>query len=197
VWIPLALAIAWWGRPRPLWLFVGIALISVAVAFGVATMIWTRPTGEFAGGTPAWLGRTELIVPAIIFWGFPWVGTIGVLIYLAGLQNISTEVYEAAEIDGAGPIRKLTHIELPLVMTQVRINLIFMTIGTLADYGLFLLLLGPNGGPGGAGMVPGLYAYRAAFSDGRFGYACALGIVMFAVTLAITALYQRYVRIEK
>jgi ABC-type sugar transport system permease subunit len=176
---------------------VGVCMIILSILFMLLTMIWTAPTGEFAEGTPAWLGRTELIVPAIVFWGFPWVGTIGVLIYLAGLQNIPADVYEAAELDGVGPIRKLTSIELPLVMTQVRINLIFMTIGTLADYGLFLLLLGPNGGPGGVGMVPGLYAYRAAFMDGRFGYACALGIVMFVVTLAVTMLYQKYVKVEK
>jgi ABC-type sugar transport system permease subunit len=125
------------------------------------------------------------------------VGTVGVLLYLAGLANIGQDIYEAAEIDGIGSVGKLFFIELPLILGQVRINLIFLTIGTLTDYGLFLLLLGSQGGPGGVGMVPGLYMYRTAFVDGEFGYACALGIVLAAIILVITVLYQRYVSIEK
>ena len=138
-----------------------------------------------------------LIIPSLLFWGFPWVGTVGVLIYLAGLQNIDGDVYEAAELDGAGPLTRLFRIELPLIMTQVRINLIFMTIGTLNDYGLVLVLFGASGGPGNRGMVPGLYMYREAFASGRHGYACALGMVPFAIILGITMLYQKYVRVEK
>ncbi len=175
----------------------GLAVViggAVLVAFG---MIWTRPTEQFAGGTPAWLGNQDLVLPALIIWGFPWVGTVGVLIYLAGLQQISDDVYEAAELDGVGPVGKLFRIELPLIMTQVRINLIFMTIGTLTAYELYLILLGQDGGPGNVGMVPGLYMYRSAFIDLRYGYACALGMVMFVIILLLTVIYQKYVKVEK
>lgn len=169
-----------------------------AVLLSLLFCAWpTRPISVFADGTPAWLGNQHLIIPAVIFWGFPWVGTVGVLIYLAGLQNITNDVYEAAELDGVGPIRKLFAIELPLIMTQVRINLIFLTIGTITDYGLFLLLLGPWGGPGSKGMVPGLYMYSAAFLEQRFGYACALGMILFVILLSITVLYQKYVKVDK
>ena len=58
-------------------------------------------------------------------------------------------------------------------MTQVRINLIMMTIGTLTAYEFFLILLGQDGGPGNVGMVPGLYMYKSAVIDSRYGYACA------------------------
>jgi ABC-type sugar transport system permease subunit len=173
---------------------ISIALASILV---LTTMIWTFPTKAFESGTPAWLGNTNLIIPAIVFWGFPWIGTIGVLIYLSGLQNISADVYEAAELDGVGSVGKLFKIELPLILAQVRINLIFMTIGTLTGYGMFLLLLGPDGGPGNKGMVPGLYMFREAFFNQRYGYACALGMVMFVIVLAITIFYQRYVKVEK
>lgn len=171
-----------------------IAIASLIVLLG---MIWVEPTKAFVNNTPAWLGNSKLVIPAIIFWGFPWIGTIGVLIYLAGLQNISADVYEAAALDGVGPLGKLFKIELPLIMTQVRINLIFMTIGTLNTYAFFLVLLGPNGGPGCKGLVPGLYMYRVAFIENRLGYACALGMVMFAVILGITIFYQKYVKVEK
>lgn len=171
-----------------------LTLGSLLVVFG---MIWTEPTGQFYEGAPAWLGNTDLVIPAILFWGFPWVGTIGVLIYLSGLQQISQDVYEAAELDGVGPIGMLFRIELPLMMTQVRINLIFMTIGTLTTYEFFLLLLGPDGGPGNRGMVPGLYMYKRAFEDGHFGYACALGMILFFIVLGLTIVYNKYVKVEK
>lgn len=175
----------------------GVSIITLGFILLLFTCIWVEPTHAFTSGSPAWLGNTKLIIPAILFWGFPYVGTVGVLIYLAGLQNISNDVYEAAEIDGAGPIRKFFSIEIPLIMTQVRINLIFMTINTLSQYGLFLLLLGPSGGPGNKGMVPGLYMYREAFYNQRYGYACALGMVMFVLILTITIFYQKYVKVEK
>ena len=106
-------------------------------------------------------------------------------------------MYEAAELDGAGSLCKMWRIELPLILTQVRINLIFLTIGTLTDYGFFLILLGPEGGPANVGMVPGLYMYNAAFVDGNFGYACALGMVLFFLILGLTVINQKYVRVEK
>ncbi|MEM1208877.1 MAG: ABC transporter permease subunit [Planctomycetota bacterium] len=159
--------------------------------------VWVRPIGQFEYGAPAWLGNRDLIIPALIFWGFPWVGTVGVLIYLAGLQQISTDVYEAAELDGVGPIGRIFKIELPLIMTQVRINLIFMTIGTLTGYEMFLILLGIDGGPGNRGMVPGLYMFSKAFLSQEYGYACALGLVLFVMILLLTVVYQRYVKVDK
>lgn len=175
----------------------GVTLIAICCGLILCGKIWITPTAAFTTNTPSWMGHTMLIIPSLLFWGFPWVGTIGVLIYLAGLQNIDGDVYEAAELDGAGPLTRLFRIELPLIMTQVRINLIFMTIGTLNDYGLVLVLFGASGGPGNRGMVPGLYMYREAFASGRHGYACALGMVLFAIILGITMLYQKYVRVEK
>ena len=175
----------------------GSAMVLLACAIIMLTMVWTEPTHAFENGQPAWLGHTMLVIPAILFWGFPWIGTVGVLIYLAGLQNISQDVYEAADLDGLGPFGRLIYIELPLMMTQIRINLIFMTIGTLTDYGFFLILLGPEGGPGNKGMTPGLYMYREAFFNQKYGYACALGMVLFVIVLGITIFYQKYVKVEK
>jgi ABC-type sugar transport system permease subunit len=175
----------------------GMALVGIGGLFVAFGLIWTEPTNQFVTGRPAWLGNEDLILPALILWGFPWVGTVGVLIYLAGLQQISTDVYEAAELDGVSPIGKLFQIELPLIMTQIRINLIMMTIGTLTAYEFFLILLGPDGGPGNVGMVPGLYMYKSAFFDSRYGYACALGMVLFVVILLLTIVYQKYVKVDK
>ena len=145
----------------------------------------------------AWLSQPELILPALFLWGFPWIGTVGVLIYLAGLQSIGAEIYEAAEIDGIGPIGKFFYIELPLILTQVRLNLTLLIIGTLQGYGLQLLLLGESGGPGARGLTPGLWMYNRAFIAGEFGYACAIGLILFFFILALTWVNNRYVRAER
>lgn len=154
--------------------------------------------GVFFADVPiSWLGTPGLIIPSLIIWGFPWIGAVGVLIYLAGLQSIGTEVYEAAELDGVNSLQKFLHIEFPLIMTQVRISIVLLVIGTLQSYGLQFLLLGSNGGPGQKGMVPGLWMFAKAFSAGEFGYACALGLFLFLFILALTFINNRYVRVDK
>jgi raffinose/stachyose/melibiose transport system permease protein len=151
----------------------------------------------FADRPIAWLSKPELIIPSLIIWGFPWIGVVGVLLYLAGLQSIGTDVYEAADIDGVGPFQKFFYIELPLLLSQVRLTLILLVIGTLQGFGLQLLLLGDSGGPGGRGMVPGLWMYNRAFVVGEFGYACAIGLVIFVFILILTLINNKYVRVEK
>ena len=171
--------------------------LGIGVTLVLLTKTWPETTGAFANGSPSWLGHSKLVVPAVIFWGFPWIGTVGELIYLAGLSNISKEVYEAAELDGIGFWGKIFRIEIPLILSQVRINLIFLTISTLSEYGFFLILLGPDGGPDNAGLTPGLYMYQKAFIDNEMGYACALGMVMFVLLLFLTLIYQRHLKVEK
>jgi len=154
--------------------------------------------GLFLNDVPiAWLGEPQLIVPSLIIWGFPWIGAVGVLMFIAGLQSIGTEIYEAADIDGIGPIGKFIYIELPLIMTQIRVSIVLMTIGTLQSFGIQFLLLGENGGPGGAGMVPGLWMFNRAFIAGEFGYACALGLCLFVVILLMTFINNKFLRVEK
>ncbi len=143
---------------------------------------------------PVWLGQPELIVPSLILWGFPWVGVVGVLIYLSGLQNISESVYEAADIDGISWWGKFVYIELPLIMSQIRLNIILMIIGTFQAFGLQLILLGPSGGPGNKGLTTGLYMFYSAFIEQKYGYACAIGLVLFAIILLFTIVNQKFIK---
>ena len=119
------------------------------------------------------------------------------LIYLAGLGNISKDLYEAAEIDGAGPLGIFWNIELPLITTQIRINLVLMMIGTIQGWQNVYLFLGERGGPRGIATVPGLLIFREAFSKGYFGYGCAVGFLLFLITLILTYINNKYVRVEK
>lgn len=147
--------------------------------------------------TIAWLSNRSLVIPSLIFQRFPWVGAFGVLVYLAGLQNISKNIYEVAECDGAGPLRVFWNIELPLIMTQVRINLLLVTVNTIRGWQFVYLFLGESGGPEGIATVPGLYIFRKAFSQQFFGYGCAIGFLLFLVTVVLTWLNNRYVRVNK
>ncbi len=178
----------------PLNTFIEVTPIKSMLVFLDTIFGW----GAFQEGRPiAWLSNEKLILPALIFWGFPWLGTVGVLIYLAGLQNIDQSLYESADLDGCGPFRKFLNIELPLILTQIRLTLALLFIGTLQSYGQQYLLLGENGGPGRAGMTPGLWMFNRAFFNREFGYACALGLILFLVILTLTWLNNKYVRIEK
>jgi raffinose/stachyose/melibiose transport system permease protein len=169
----------------------------------VAANQWLIHTGLIhsevfrAGQNPAWLGQTQLVLPALIFWGFPWIGIIGVLIYLSGLEKIPRSIYECAELDGVGWFGKFLYIELPLIATQVRINLVLMIIGVLKGYDMVFVLLGPAGGPGGAGMVPGLYMFYKAFFVREAGFACAIGILLFFVIMVLTFVNNKLVQVKK
>lgn len=131
-----------------------------------------------------WLGSENTVVPALLFIGFPFVSTIGVLILMAGLQAIPGSVFEAAELDGCGAVHRFWLIEMPLIMGQVKLNLVLTTIGTLQEFALPLILT--RGGPNNASMLPGLWMYLNAFSYGKMGYASALGVVMFLIILGFT-----------
>jgi raffinose/stachyose/melibiose transport system permease protein len=159
---------------------------------------WVFHLGVFTDPfNPAWLGNPHLIIPALVFWGFPWVGVVGVLIYLSGLQNIGNDVYEAAEIDGIGWWGKFWRIELPLIMTQVRLNLILMIVATFQAYSFQYILLGAEGGPQNRGLTPGLYMFYRAFMEQDYGYACAIGLILFVIILTLTAINQRFVKVDK
>lgn len=139
-----------------------------------------------------WLTDPRTVLWAIVFIGFPFAGGINILIYYAGLSGISESVHEAAELDGARGIAKFLRIDVPLVMSQVKLLTILTIIGTVQGFeGIFILT---KGGPGFRTMVPGLWMYMNAFSFQRMGYACAIGVLLFLLILGLTILNMRYFR---
>lgn len=138
-----------------------------------------------AGNCPAWLGDPKLIIAACIMWGFPWVGSFAVLMYLAKLQSIPQEIYEAADVDGVNWLSKFTKIELPLITSSIKILLVFVIIDSIKDAGMILALAGIEGGPGGNATVPALFMLRKAFIDQDMGFACAVGIVLTIVVMSL------------
>ena len=142
-----------------------------------------------------WLGDPKLVIPALIFMGFPWIGGTAVLIYMSGLMNISGEVIEASILDGCTPMQRIRHIDLPLLIGQIKYFLVFGLIGGIQDYNSQLVLT--QGGPGYTTYVPGYYMYIKAFGASRMGYASAVGVVMFVVIFGLTILIMRYKKSEE
>ncbi len=142
--------------------------------------------------TNEWLGDHRTVLMSLALVGFPWIAGINFLIYLAGLQNISREVLDAAAVDGATGFRRFWTIDLRLIMGQIKLLLILSIIFSLQSFVLILIMT--NGGPGYSSMVPGLLMYEAAFQDGRFGYACAVGTALFIVIFALTYINMRYIQ---
>ncbi len=133
-----------------------------------------------------WLNDTKYVLFAIVFLGFPWVGGTGVLIYMSGLMNVSSEVIEASHLDGCNTFRRIRHIDMPLLLGQIRYFAVFGIIGNIQDFSVQVVLT--KGGPDGFfTYVPAYYMYKMAFTHNRFGYAAAIGVVLFAVIAIITA----------
>jgi ABC-type sugar transport system permease subunit len=132
----------------------------------------------------AWLGDPRLSLYSLIGIGFPWVGGFALLVYYAGLQNISTEVLDSARVDGARGLTRFRFIDLPLLLGQTRLLLVLAFIDGVQGFQTQLLLT--NGGPSYSTMVPGLHMYQTAMTFDRMGYACAIGVVLFLVCLGLT-----------
>ncbi len=111
------------------------------------------------------------------------------LIYLAALKGVSEEIYEAAEIDGAGIWHKLTNITLPTIFPLILINFVGVFIGTFQSMGNILLLT--YGGPGDATMVAGMRIWIEAYNNLRFSTATSMAWMLGMLLIAFTYLQVR------
>ncbi len=138
----------------------------------------------------AWLADPDTVLPAIAFVGFPFANGINILIFYAGLTAIPESVHEAARLEGATGFRKFWAMDVPLVLSQIKLLVILTIIAGVQSFeGIFLLT---RGGPGFESMVPGLWMYFNAWSFQRMGFACAIGVVLFLIIAGLTALNARY-----
>lgn len=135
-----------------------------------------------------WVYSRTWVVPAFVIMSLWGVGR-SAFIYLAILQRIPTNLYEAAAVDGASALLKLTRITLPLVTPAIFINLILGMIGHFQIFTQAFVI--SEGGPSNASLFFILYLYRNAFTYFRMGYASALAWILFAILLALTLLVFR------
>jgi len=143
---------------------------------------------------PMWLGDPKTALLSIMLIGFPWVAGFNLLIYIAGLDNISPDIFDAATIDGATGFRRFFSIELPLLSGQIKLIVIMTFITQLQAFQSELILT--NGGPGFSTMVPGLVLYQNAFHFNRMGYASAIGLLLALFILILTIFSMKYISTE-
>jgi ABC-type sugar transport system permease subunit len=140
---------------------------------------------------PPWLSHPQLawlpIVLADVWKTTPFVA----LLLLAGLSAIDPALYEAARIDGAGPLDALLHVTLPSLRPALAVALIFRTVDALRVFDLIYVLTA--GGPGTATEPLAMYSFVALLRNLRFGYGSALAMIAFALTFALALVYVRLV----
>ena len=142
----------------------------------------------------AWLSNPKTALGALIFMGFPWVQAFAMLVFYAGLQQIPRDILDAAAVDGIGPLKRVWHVELPLIKGQLKVILVLSIIGITQN--LLPPLLLTQGGPGNATWTPVLYMYEQAFQYDTIGYALAIAFVLFVVSLVLAILTMRFLRTD-
>jgi raffinose/stachyose/melibiose transport system permease protein len=175
-----------------------VASVVVAIAF-----VWVYgPQGPLnealravglGSVTRSWLGDFQFALPALGLVGTWVMFGLCMVLFLAAIQKIPRSLYEAARVDGAGPVREFFAVTLPGLRSELAVALTLTTIMALRSFDL--IYVATNGGPGSTTTVPGVLVYRNAFSNGKVGLAAAVAVVLtliiFAVAFAITKLVDR------
>lgn len=147
---------------------------------GLLAMVWKF----FGAEAPRWLTSTKWSMTAISIMSV-WKGLGGtIVLLLAGLQSISPSYYEAAKIDGANGWQQFTNVTIPLLTPTLFFQLIMSIINSFQVFDATAILT--EGGPGFSSTSIVYYIYTSAFKDLKFGYACALAMVLFFIILVIT-----------
>lgn len=195
--VAVAIVWKWIFHPR-----LGLAN-SFLDAVGIDPMMWLEePQGVFAMlmagvglSIPKWMAGPSLALLAIIITNL-WRGLgYNIIIFLAGLQNIPNEYYEAAKIDGAGRMQTFWKITWPLISPTTFYVVIMTTIVSFQVFTLVYLMTGsPVGGPLGTTKVLVYYIFEKGFeSGGDMGYASCVALVLFVIVLTLTLVQRRLI----
>jgi multiple sugar transport system permease protein len=133
---------------------------------------------------PNWLSDVNWSKPALVLMSL-WGGGNTIVIYLAGLQDVPQQLYEASDLDGAGWWAKTRHVTLPMLSPVILFNLIMGIIGTLQVFTVPYIMF-PGGSPARSTYFYTMYLFDNAFIYHKMGYACAMGWIMFAIILVLT-----------
>jgi multiple sugar transport system permease protein len=137
---------------------------------------------------PRWLDDTSWSKPSLILMGL-WGAGGGMIIWLAGLKGIPTSLYEAAAVDGAGPLRQFVSVTLPQLTPYIFFNLIMGLIGTFQIFGQAFIMT--QGGPANSTLFYVYHLFNNAFRYGAMGYASALAWLLFLIVLVLTVIQMK------
>jgi multiple sugar transport system permease protein len=200
VFLPLAVALLLSHRHlRGAGLFRVLFFLPFVVPFVAGVLIWQTMLNPETGWIdvalrtigieqpPDWLRDQSWVYAGLVFMGLWGIGG-GIVIYLAGLANIPSELYDAARIDGAGYVAQLRNITLPLLSPVVFFTLILGLVEVLQYFLVPLVLNQGTGEPGGSTLFLNLYIYKNFFGYHDLAYGSTIAWFLFGVTLLITLL---------
>ncbi len=190
------------ARVRGLTAFRTVLFLPQVVALVVVAVMWRliyapdrgllneglRTIG-LGGLAQSWLGDFDLALPSIGLVGTWLMYGLAMVLFTAGVQKIPPSLYDAARVDGAGPVREFFAVTLPGLRNEVAVALTLTTIAALRTFDLVYLTTG--GGPGGATSVPAFEVYERAFRGGEVGAAAAIGICLAATILVLAVAIDR------
>ncbi|MCX4647633.1 carbohydrate ABC transporter permease [Streptomyces sp. NPDC055059] len=167
---------------------VAIALVWLWI-YNPRNGLFTTLLSIFGVESPAWLASTSWAMPSVILVGI-WQGIgMKMLIYLAALQNLPKELYEAASVDGASKVRQFFSLTLPLLKPATFFVLITSMITAFQSFDQIYILT--DGGPANSTTMMTYEIYKSAFREFRVGYACAQSLVLFVLLMAFTLVNRR------
>jgi raffinose/stachyose/melibiose transport system permease protein len=134
----------------------------------------------------AWLGSFDYALPAVGFIGTWVMFGFAMILFIAGVQKIPTELYDAAKVDGAGAISEFFNVTLPNLRGEIIVALIFTVTLALRNFDLIWITTG--GGPGTSTMIPSMFIYKKAFQQGQVGSASSLGIILTLLIFTLVSL---------
>ena len=140
----------------------------------------------FENVSRAWLGSFDYALPAVGFIGTWVMFGFAMILFIAGVQKIPTELYDAAKVDGAGAISEFFNVTLPNLRGEIIVALIFTVTLALRNFDLIWITTG--GGPGTSTMIPSMFIYKKAFQQGQVGSASSLGIILTLLIFTLVSL---------
>ena len=192
-----------WGSKtyRAVYLFPNmISVVAVAVLwsfvynpqFGVLNLL----VDKLGLNAPSngWLGEPKTALLCIVVTSIWYSLGFYIVLLLAGIQNIPPTYYEAASIDGAGSWQQFRHITIPLVWEILKLAVVYLIIHTINIFGLVYVMT--DGHPTAHTHTLLTYLYQKAFSESDFGYATAIGVVVFALIFAVSLTSMRLMKRE-
>lgn len=176
-----------------LWIFNG--------QYGLLNSVLGPVLSLFGLSAPAWMVDPNWAKPALVLMSL-WGTGNAMVVYLAGLQNVPRELYEAAEMDGAGPWRKFRHVTLPALAPVIYFNVIMGLIGAMQVFTQAYIMSemangngnGSDGNPARSTLFYTIYLFSTAFYDLRMGYASAMAYILFIIIATLTWLASRLSR---
>lgn len=172
---------------------VALALVWVYL-FTPGTGVINLPFDWIGVRGPCWLTCPEWARPTIILLAL-WIIGQQVVLYLAGLQDVPQDYYDAADVDGANFFHKFRHVTVPMMTPVVFFHLVTSVIGALQFFTVPYIMTGGTGFPANSTLFYSINLYRNAFQYYKMGYASAMAWLLFLVTLLITLVIFRSARL--